>query len=87
VCQVTIDINVKNFVYKDKMRQRHIPDCSYFNDFLYHFFKTSLYQFRNIMTSSAKTRSSFQIDRGEGSLGSTVVDVGQVTTAANILTH
>jgi hypothetical protein len=39
------------------------------------------------MTSSSKTLSSFQIDRGEGSLGSAVVDVGQGTAAAKILTH
>jgi uncharacterized membrane protein YadS len=36
------------------------------------------------MTSWVKTLSSFQIDRIEGSLGSTVVDVGQVTAAAKV---
>jgi hypothetical protein len=37
------------------------------------------------MTLSAKALSSFQIGRGEGNFGSTVVDVGQLTAAAKML--
>jgi len=69
------------------MRQCYIPDCSYFNNFFNHIVKIFQYQFRNIMTSSAKALIIFPNGRGEGSLGSTVVDVGHVAAAAKILTH
>jgi hypothetical protein len=55
--------------------------------FFNHIVKIFQYQFRNIMTSSAKALIIFPNGRGEGSLGSTVVDVGHVAAAAKILTH